>query len=262
MSPSYLLIVNGKQYVREALPVAVVTTEAGTKALVVSPALKVADPPVDPAREAAEASLRAALEALFARMAPDVAARIAKGEMPSDEEIAQAFARVIEPELVETASEEFAKLGIEVGVQWDPALVNLEMTAWAREYSYGLVRGLTETTLKTLQSAMAEFARTPGMTRGQLEGLISAAFSSQRAEAIAVTEVTRAATAAMDGYLADLGAAGVKMERVFHTSHDERVCPICMPSNGKAETAWEGKGPPPRHSRCRCFLTLRLKDEP
>lgn len=39
---------------------------------------------------------------------------------------------------------------------------------------------------------------------------------------------------------------------VYHTQHDERVCPVCGPHNGKRYQ--QGQGPiPPLHLNCRCW---------
>jgi hypothetical protein len=98
------------------------------------------------------------------------------------------------------------------------------------------------------------------MTRVELEALLEPVFGKVRAEAIAVTEITRAASAALDEYQAQLDDAGVMMEKVWRTNRDELVCPLCGPLNGKPETEWGDHGPPPRHPRCRCFCTLTLKE--
>lgn len=246
-----LLVIHGRPYLREALPAGLVY-QNGHAALVVG--AKAAEP-----RDDAEARLTGALSELFRELLPTVAARLARGEMPSDEILSDAFARVIQPQLVEIAVEEFGRVGIQIGVQFDPAIVNQQMVDWARDYTFDLVQGLTETTQGTLRRAVQQFASTPGMTRGQLEALIAPAFGPARAEAIAVTEVTRGAQAAIDTYQADLADAGILLEQIFHTSADEKVCPICAPSNGKPESQWEGRGAPARHVRCRCFTTLRVK---
>ncbi len=212
-------------------------------------------------RDEAERRLTEALSELFAELQPDVAARLAKGEMPSDEELQQAFARVIQPQLVEAAVEEFTRLGVEVGVQFDPAMVNQAMTEWARSYTFDLVKGLTDTTRKTLQDAMTQFTTTPGMTRGQLEALLEPALGKQRAESVTVTEVTRAYSAAQSRYQQELGAAGITMQKVWITSNDEiaRRCPICWPKHKKPEADWKEQFPsgPPGHVRCRCHTVLQ-----
>jgi hypothetical protein len=249
----YAVTIAGRTFVREGTRAVVAE---GMPAVAVDSTKAIATP-----RDAAERRLMAALEELFATLAPDVAARLAKGEMPSEQELADALAKVIQPELVKAAVEEFERLGVSVGVQFDPAVVNEAMVAWAQSYTFDLVKGLTATTRTTLQRAMEQFTSTPGMTRGQLEALLEPVFGKVRAEAISITEVTRAATAAIEQYQAELDGAGIQMEKIWHTNRDELVCPLCGPLDGKPESKWGDSGPPPRHTRCRCFTTLRLAGE-
>jgi hypothetical protein len=122
------------------------------------------------------------------------------------------------------------------------------------------VRGLSATTQKVVANAIEKFIATPGMTEGELEKLLEPAYGAARAEMIAITEVTRAYSAATNQYLEMLRAAGVKMRRVWRTSHDERVCPVCGPLNVEDEGAWRRDFPdgPPAHVRCRCWTVLEL----
>lgn len=228
----------------------VILSSVGTK----SYPLKAVSP-----RDADEQRLMQALADLFAKQAPKVAAMLAKGEMPSDAELRDALSRVIEVNLVETATNEALRLGAQVGVQFDPALVNVAMAAWASRYTYDLVKQLDDTTRKVIQRAVSKFAETPGMTRGELVGLLEPAFGRARAEAIAVTEVTRAYSASVNEYQAELAAEGIQTERVWHTANDELVCPICGPKNGRPEKEWRDKFPdgPPAHVNCRCAESTR-----
>lgn len=215
---------------------------------------------LDP-RDAHERRLRKALEELFAKLAPEIADKLAKGEVPTDEELSAAFQRVIEPQLVEAATAEGLRLAAEVQVQFDPAMVNAAMVEWASSYSYEMVRGLTDTTRKTLQNAISKFASTPGMTRGELEKLLEPAFGAARAEAIAVTEVTRAYSASQSTYQEQLAEMGIPMQKVWVTNNDEiaRQCPICWPKHMKPEAQWkeEFPGGPPGHVRCRCSMIMQ-----
>jgi hypothetical protein len=252
LSALYLIRVGDRTFVRRGTPAAVVMDAMH--------GVKAADPLPDP-RDAAELALQADLEALFRTLAPDVAAMLAKGQMPTDKELGDAFAAVIRPALVETAIAEFGRQAVEVGVQFDPATVNVRMRDWASSYSYDLVKGLNETTRAGLQQAMTAFTETPGMTRGELEALVrEVGFSDTRASAIAVTETTRASSAGIEGYQQDLLDAGITTEKIWHTAHDELTCILCRPLNGVPEHKWESlgaSGPPPRHVHCRCHCTLR-----
>lgn len=97
-------------------------------------------------------------------------------------------------------------------------------------------------------------AATPGMGAG--------AFTPARAETIAVTEVTRATTAAeaaIAAVLVTMGAddGGVELDPVWYTALDERVCPVCAPLHGTGRAIWARvtASGPPAHPHCRCWLT-------
>jgi hypothetical protein len=101
------------------------------------------------------------------------------------------------------------------------------------------------------------------MTRGQLEAMIAPITSARRAESIAITEVTNAASAATaytQGWLAE---RGLVFRRIWRTSADDRDCAVCSPLNGKPESEWPEKlkDGPAAHVRCRCFTTLEEVEE-
>ncbi len=88
-----------------------------------------------------------------------------------------------------------------------------------------------------------------------------------RAEAIAITETTRAASHGMNLVAAALvtgslmvAAAvgtGILTNRFWHTANDDRVCSICSPLDGYEAAIWAGRFPsgPPAHPNCRCYVT-------
>lgn len=191
---------------------------------------------------AAEKRMMLALEHLFEQLVPNVAKKLAGGVMPTDEELTAAFTRVLQVNLSQSATEESLRLAAEVGVQFDPTVVHTAMAEWARTYSFGRVAGINLTTKKALQQIMELYASTPGMTRGEVEQAIiedlsraGAPFSASRAEAIAVTEITRGASAAHQEYQRELARGGLDFERVWRTREDEIVCPICGPLDKKPE---------------------------
>jgi SPP1 gp7 family putative phage head morphogenesis protein len=143
-----------------------------------------------------------------------------------------------------------------VGVEW--GLVAEQAAAWAESYTYELVRGIMDTTRQVLQRKVAEFIRTPGRTIGDLRADLAPHFGEVRAQMIAITETTRAYAQGTAFYQQALVEAGIRMVRVWHTSRDERVCPLCAPLDGKAESVWAAQFPagPPAHVLCRCWATL------
>jgi hypothetical protein len=167
------------------------------------------------------------------------------------------------PAITEAVLERATALAGEIGPDFDPAPFSTAASQWARAYAGDLVQGIDETTRRVVQDATTRYQSTPGMTREELEGLLRPAFGGRRAEAIAVTEVTRAASRGTQQYQQEIAGAGIDMERVWRTSADEVTCPICVPLNGQPESEWAERYPdgPPGHVRCRCMVTLRLKKE-
>ena len=140
-----------------------------------------------------------------------------------------------------------------VGVDW--ALVNTEASRWAQSYSFELVKGITDYTRDALQQKISGFFQAP-TTLGQLRESIAELFGPVRAEMIAITEVTRAATMGEVAVTNLMESEyGIAMEAIFHTSHDDIVCPICRPWNGKVV---DSDRYPPLHPRCRCVIGHRF----
>ena len=159
------------------------------------------------------------------------------------------------------ANAELARLGGVIGFDFDPTAYNEAARAWAKEYTYGLVKDLTENTRKVIQDTVEKFTAGEGLTKGELQDLLMPAFDPVRADKIAVTETTRAYSQAQSIYQDMLGEQGVDMERVWHTDQDDIVCPICRPLNNKPESEWSNRFPggAPAHVNCRCFIGLRVK---
>ena len=177
----------------------------------------------------------------------------------------------LQPELERVYLEmaaEFLK-GQTIGVDW--ALVNKAASDWARRYVFDLVKGINDNTRGALQSKVGQWFETP-TTLDSLRKNLAPLFGPERAEMIAITEITRAATMGEAATVNLLAEQGVEMEAVWHTSNDEIVCYICGPANGKSEydairqepyygATWKDLHPygPPAHPRCRCVLGHRMK---
>ncbi len=259
MTNGYLVTIGGKTFVRAALPAVVMSDGHGWRGLAASAAFRAAAP--DP-RDAAEKRLRDALVAMFEKVAPEVARKIAAGETVSDDDLAEAFRSVVEPELALIATDEGLRLGAEIGVQFDPAVVNAAAVEWSRQYTYGLVKDITATTRTVIANATEQFISTPGMTIGELRDALSGAFGPVRAQLISVTETSRAYAQSSLTYKNQLAEQGIRMLRVWHVAADERVCPICAPLDLKMENEWgDHSGGPPAHPGCRCSVTLALQKE-
>jgi hypothetical protein len=153
--------------------------------------------------------------------------------------------------------------GEQVTVGIDYSKVDARVAEKAREYVYELVAGINSTTRQALQNAIAAFAETPGMTIGDVIGMLP--YDEARAVQIATTEITRAyASAAQEaGEMLAEDFPGVDVVTTWWTNVDDRVCPICAPLDG-AETPIDepfvgGDGEsypfPPAHPGCRCWVS-------
>ncbi len=170
----------------------------------------------------------------------------------------------LRPQLERMARESIATTAATVPILWDEAVIAGEVVDWAQQYTYDLVTGLNSNTQRLLQRVVPGFAETPGMTVADLRDELTPAFGEARARTIATTEVTRAYAHGTDIIQRQLAAGGVEMERVWHTSGDDRVCEICGPLDGMPESEWaqaspNAQTPPPAHPNCRCWTTLRSK---
>jgi len=160
-----------------------------------------------------------------------------------------------------------------IGADW--ALVNEAASAWASQYGYDLVQGVTAHTREALQRAVGGFFE-EALSREELVGRISGLFGPVRAEMIAVTEVTRAASEGQQGLVTEVAGQGIEMIDTWSTRNDELVCPICGPLHGRDADGYdagrvpywihpvsgERYGKPPAHPRCRCNDNWRLPDTP
>ena len=146
-----------------------------------------------------------------------------------------------------------------LNIPLDIAKINVAAWTWANGYSYELIKGITATTQQVVSQAVAQFVGTPGMTIGDVVGMLETAFGPVRAQMIAVTETTRAYSHANRITQVLLREMGVETVRVWRTSADEKVCDICGPLEGKAEDDWgDLVDGPPGHVNCRCWTTSQV----
>ena len=138
------------------------------------------------------------------------------------------------------------------GVDW--ALVNEAAVTWANQYTFELVRGITQTNINLLQTSVSAYFD-QGQTIGELEQRLLNAFGPIRAEMIAVTEVTRAASEGEQQIAKELAEQGIHLLPIWQTNNDALVCPICGPKHNKEIK--DGVYPP-AHPRCRCWVNHEI----
>ena len=77
----------------------------------------------------------------------DVIAAIEGGKQPDYAELAPALGAILVPFLTQLAVEEALSVSVEMGIAFDPAIIGRESLRWAKEYSFDLISGLTNTTV-------------------------------------------------------------------------------------------------------------------
>ncbi len=182
---------------------------------------------------------------------------------------------LLEPLLKRLYLNQANRLGADIGrVKIDWALVNENAAAWAKDYTFDLVKGVVDTMTGSVNDNLQALLRdaisggfVDSLTNAQIAERLSPAFGVARAEMIAVTETTRAAAAGETALVEQLAESGIRMVATWNTSEDELVCATCEPLDGVAESSKGGwKSPttgetidmPPAHPYCRCFLTHTL----
>lgn len=215
----------------------------------------------DVAYNEAEKALQKATAAELAIWWERTVEDIRQGRVVDYTAFAAALENAIDDVLVSIVTEQVLREAVTIGVDFDVALINSKAWEWARTAAYEKVKGLTETTRKGVQDAVAKFVKTPGMTNEELRAILEPTFGKVRAEMIGTTEVTNAFSQGTLAYQEMLQAAGLDMEAFWLTRNDELVCIICGPLNGKSEDEWKVDYPhgPAAHTRCRCGIGLRLR---
>ena len=137
-----------------------------------------------------------------------------------------------------------------IGIEW--GIVNERAAEWAGRYSLSLAGQVVNTTRNTLYKQVADYfkdERTIKDLRDSLSGL----FGPVRADLIAQTEITRAASEGERLFEEELNKLGLVTTQIWQTERDDAVCPICGPRHGKKRgDGWEES--PPAHGRCRCWV--------
>ena len=149
-----------------------------------------------------------------------------------------------------------AQTAVDIGFDW--TLANTAARVNLQQHSFNLYYAgkysITAATERALRGYIDQFIDTGGGLR-DLEQQVAYLFGPDRAEDIAITEVTRAYAL---GNLAAWEASGVVGKSEWRTARDELVCPICAPLHGKQAALGETfdgiVASPPAHPKCRCSL--------
>jgi len=156
-----------------------------------------------------------------------------------------------------------ALFGEDSNLTLDYTLTNAEAALVAKDMASKLFEEIDATTEAATRKAISAFVETPGMTIGDVMGMLplTEQRAEQRAQLISVTEITRAY--AEGNKLAGLEMKkqfpGVRVIKIWYTNNDDLVCGICGPVHREEveleETFENGLENPPAHPGCRCWTT-------
>jgi len=181
----------------------------------------------------------------------------------ADEITAQMFNETLYPAMrrnIETIARLFAdEMRAEIGVAVN---VDALLADWAEEATRRQVEELLYPYTKDyIARAVAAWRRMPGADRAELVAMIEPVVGARRAETVAITAATEAATAGVRAYRDGLRTEhNLEYVMIWETANDERVCPICGALHSKREDEWGGRSGPPAHPRCRCGVRLERID--
>lgn len=172
------------------------------------------------------------------------------------EQFSELLRGAIQPILESAMVARVSELLGERSIGFDVAIANQRAAAWARQYTFELVSGITNNTRDALREQIAGFFEDQ-RTIGDLKESIARLFGAVRAEMIAITETTRAASEAEQLFAGELEKLGLRTTQVWQTNNDDAVCPICGPLNQvRRGEGWTS--PPPAHVRCRCWISTEV----
>lgn len=142
------------------------------------------------------------------------------------------------------------------GIGMDNTEGSEEALSFIQQYTFDLVKGITETTIEGIRKELEAWERDGSMRIEDLAKRLYRYYSPIRAEMIAITETTRAAAQGERNTVDKITAqSGIRFEAVWQTANDELVCPICGPRHNQVIT---DDMYPPAHPRCRCWVNHRV----
>lgn len=136
----------------------------------------------------------------------------------------------------------------------DYGLLNEAAHALAQQHAFDMVSGVTETSRRALQREFADWIAS-GEPLPALVDKLAPLFGPVRAEAIAVTEVTRVYHRSNVATWREFGVDAW----TYRTAVDEIVCSQCAPLHGREFQLDDEEHAPPIHTRCRCYSQPLVK---
>lgn len=127
-----------------------------------------------------------------------------------------------------------------------------------QQWSEAMSQNLASEVVATSQRMTAEaFQLARGDRQKLAEALALVYMADSRLQAIAVTETTRAVSAGEQSVVLFFRQDDRRrLEPIWRTEEDARVCPICAPFDGHGRLVYGPDAPlgPPMHPMCRCWL--------
>jgi hypothetical protein len=165
--------------------------------------------------------------------------------------------RVLSPQLEQLFYDDFMAAAQRFGITFGVETGSADSLQFIRNYSFNLVKGITETTRKGIQDALSQFYEQGDFMLEDVAQKLYRFYSPVRAEMIAVTEITRASVEGERASGKELGDKyGLNIVDIWLTANDERVCPVCGPRH----TVVISDGfYPPAHPRCRCGIRQEIR---
>jgi SPP1 gp7 family putative phage head morphogenesis protein len=169
---------------------------------------------------------------------------------------------ILQPRLEQMAFDAAKQAAHKAGIAFNPNLSNANAAKWARDYTDTLLKQLGTTSSTGIGEIVARWVENRGATYGQLQQQL-VQYGAVRAQAIAVTETTRAyAEGERMSYLNE----GI-IYWAWMTNRDDLTCSYCGPLNGKVVRIGDAFGTfrgenvtqPPYHPQCRCWCAPIVK---
>ena len=215
----------------------------------------------------AESVSATTIRRVLTKYGKDAIQKAAKGDLPETDiramvtDIAQSmvpiYRKVYLTKLAATSPEPPDPAGLE------PDEMRTMAQDWAEKYAYDFLSpAIEKTSLDSLRKVIGKLTTDNASSFAEVANDLYKLFSPMRAEMIAVTEVTRAKSAAVNEYQVILDEIGIPSVRRWTTRLDEKVCEICSPHDFEKEKSWVKAFPegPPAHPRCRCSISIEEVD--
>lgn len=143
------------------------------------------------------------------------------------------------------------------GVGIGQSAINQRAEKWASDWQSVLAAGMESTG----RDVLTRLGDTPQPE--EIEAAFDRLFSDSRADAIGVTETTRAISW---GEVAAAGlvetAISMRLEPEWESELGPHTCEVCAGLNGQGRSSWWPRfpfGPPGPHSRCRCKFRWAIR---